>query len=202
MQNDSSGVVFDTSKLLTPPPPCPGCGMVAGAHWGDCPKRQATVIQPAEKQIQRLTSPHKGRAVKEIAHRGWKAPRKATLPLGNLRLPDGRLLVYQGTTHDIGANGAWWLTADAFKVIASMDVSRWGSVLHVSMSYPDRDPSWEDILQTRYTFYPKEIDIMMILPRDGEYVNTHTHCFQIRQCPEPWNDGMPLPKEGKRGKGK
>lgn len=196
--------VRSTLKMLAdfapppPPPPrslppgCPHCGVLAGGHWGDCPSAAPPPTRPEAMQIQRIRTSYKGQAVKRIAHREWRAPTKATLPARNLRLPDGRLLVYQGPETINGVPAGWWITADRFKVGASVDPTRWGNQLHLSMSYPDHDPDWEDILAVRYTFYPYDIDIMMILPRDGEYVNIHDHVFQIRPTPEAWNDGAPF----------
>lgn len=185
---------------LPPLPPrpvaCSWCGMAGGAHWGDCPSRAERLTLPEARQIQRIKTSYKGQGIKGIAHAEWRAPSKATLPARNLRLPDGRLLVYQGPESIGGCPCGWWITADGFKVCASVDPTRWGNTLHLSMSYADRDPDWEDILQVRYTFYPVTIDVMMVLPRDGDYVNVHQHTFQIRPTPEPWNDAQPIRKQG------
>lgn len=173
--------------------PCLDCGMVAGAHWGDCPSRLPTVVQPDSRRIDRIKSPHKGREVKRIAHQEYRAPRKATLPARNLRLPDGRLLVYQGPYQERGLNGGSWVSADGLRVIASMDPDRrYGTSLHVTLSYHERDPAWEDILQVRYTFYPLDIDVMMVLPMDGFYVNDHQHVFQLHPTPGAWSEGQPI----------
>lgn len=186
----------------TRPLACSECGVAGGAHWGSCSRVAATVIKPESEQIQRVKSPHKGRAVRQFAHQEYRAPSKATLPARNLRLPDGRLLVYQGPDHD-GINGGWWITADGLRVCASIDPDPvYGRFLHLSISYFDRDPSWEDILQVRYTFYPLAMDVMMILPADGHYVNINQHVFQLRPTPERWSYGEPMTeaRNGKAGK--
>ncbi|HEX6786971.1 MAG TPA: hypothetical protein VF076_07220 [Acidimicrobiales bacterium] len=55
-------------------------------------------------------------------------------------------------------------------VIASIDEHRFGRLLHVSMSSPDRDPPWADIKAIRYAFYPSDVDVIIVLPRDELYV--------------------------------
>lgn len=82
-------------------------------------------------------------------------------------------------------------------VICSLDEHLFGRLLHVSMSYPDRDPPWSDIKTIRYAFYPADLDVMMALPRDELYVSgvpdprvgMDSHVFHLQQTPERWDAG-------------
>jgi hypothetical protein len=50
---------------------------------------------------------------------------------------------------------------------------------HLSISCPDRDPTWEEIAAARYALLPKLKDCVMLLPPDSGYVNLHEHCFHV-----------------------
>jgi hypothetical protein len=50
---------------------------------------------------------------------------------------------------------------------------------HLSISCPDRDPTWEEIAAARYALLPKLKDCVMLLPPDRDYVNVHEHCFHV-----------------------
>lgn len=50
---------------------------------------------------------------------------------------------------------------------------------HLSISAPDRDPTWQEIAAARYALLPKSRDCAMVLPPDDEYVNVHEHCFHV-----------------------
>ena len=64
-----------------------------------------------------------------------------------------------------------------------------GELLHISISYPDHDPTWEEIKIVRSTFFPPFVDVMMMLPDEAYYVNIDEHTFHIVQCPSPWSIG-------------
>jgi hypothetical protein len=50
---------------------------------------------------------------------------------------------------------------------------------HLSISCPDRDPSWEEIAAARYALLPRLKDCVMLLPPEDDYVNVHEHCFHV-----------------------
>ena len=80
-----------------------------------------------------------------------------------------------------------WQTANGLLVLASMgDVPSHGELLHVSVSYASRDPSWSEIRAIRDLFYPSTLDAMMVLPRAEDYVNLHPHTFHLWQTPTVW----------------
>jgi len=120
-------------------------------------------------------------------------PQRAVIPDGHLRLRDGRRLRFiqrvvlrdpSGNTPDM--EGAWWLTSDGLKVLATMDDTPHGELLHVSISRADRYPSWEEIKVIRDAFYPETADAVMILPRKTLWVDEHPNCFHLIQCPVDW----------------
>ena len=119
---------------------------------------------------------------------GASPPARATVPVGDLKLADGRRLLRQTNLRGGGGAqvGAWWQCRDGLKVLATMDRTPHGDLLHVSLSYADRDPSWADIRQVRDVFFPATVDAMMLLPRAEDYVNQHEHCFHLWQTPTVW----------------
>lgn len=125
------------------------------------------------------------------------------VPHADLRLLDGRYLrrfqrddprlrqVWQPGMLDVDG----WSGPKRLIVICSLDEDRLGALLHVSMSYPDRDPPWADIKLIREAFFPAEdVDVMMMLPRASMYVagvpdprvGMDSHVFHLQQTPEAW----------------
>ena len=54
---------------------------------------------------------------------------------------------------------------------------------HLSISHPDRYPTWDEIHEARYKFVPNEVTMAMILPPKEEYVNMHKNCFHLYEIP-------------------
>lgn len=79
-----------------------------------------------------------------------------------------------------------WRGPQRLSVIASVDNTHHGPLLHVSLAYPRRDPNWADIRAVRDAFYSPNVDVMMVLPAAVDYVNCHPHAFHLWQCPEGW----------------
>jgi len=131
--------------------------------------------------------------------------RKLTLPKGDLLLSDGRKLreiigykeymmnlslVDKVTKKAFVQMRGWQHIASNLVVSASVNITdKWGELLHVSLSYADHDPTWEEIKMVRQVFFPADLDAMMVLPRVGNYVNVHKHCFQMYQIPQEWDIG-------------
>lgn len=138
----------------------------------------------------------RGREIAQAAAPGFRPPTKLRLPVArDLTLPDGRVLSYRCTVRDLGqrlpvsldVEGGVWSTDDGLSIIATIDPDRRvGRFLHVSLARQDRDPSWNEILMVRYTFYPKTTDVFMVLPKDGDHLNVHPHTFQMRDWPTGW----------------
>lgn len=134
----------------------------------------------------------KGRAIPSQQVR-LSNPKRATLPVCDLTLKDGRVLKYShlGPPQNAGPNGeniriGYWICSDGMLVSASMDRTHHGRLLHVALSYPDHYPSWEDIKAVRYAFYPATVDVAMMLPQDKDYINIHEYCMQMWQTPVEW----------------
>jgi hypothetical protein len=127
------------------------------------------------------------------------------VPHTDLTLPDGRRLrrwqpgdprrAELRSRLGGGVDLEGWDGPKRLIVVCSSDQHRFGRLLHVSMSYPDRDPPWADIKLIRYAFFPTDVDVMMALPRDDLYVSgvpdprvgMDSHVFHLNQMPEAWD---------------
>ena len=59
---------------------------------------------------------------------------------------------------------------------------------HMSISRPDRYPSWDEIAKARYELMPKDITVVMFLPPPEEYINIHNCCFHLHEFEEKSHD--------------
>jgi len=53
---------------------------------------------------------------------------------------------------------------------------------HVSISHPDRYPTWDEVADVRYELVPDGVTMALLLPPRDEYVNVHAttmHLWQI-----------------------
>ena len=73
------------------------------------------------------------------------------------------------------------------RIIVTVDSTRFGPLLHCSISYHHRDPFWSEIKAMREVFFPPDVDAMMMLPRSSDYVNVHEHTFHVVQTPSAWD---------------
>ena len=84
--------------------------------------------------------------------------------------------------------GESFQTKDGLSIIKSIDKTpKWGELLHVSMSRPDRYPSWNEIIEVKLHFFGDLKDSMMVIPKRTDYVNVHKNCFHLWECPESWD---------------
>jgi hypothetical protein len=127
------------------------------------------------------------------------ARKRAGIPEGEITLSTGQVLKPitggQAGFARMGCEAAnrWAEDPDAkdavavgLTVVASMDPSRHGSLLHVSVSRFAEDPTWAEIKAVRDAVYPDDIDVMMVLPKAADYVNAHEHCFHLWTTPDAW----------------
>lgn len=123
----------------------------------------------------------------------WTPGQATTLP--RKEVPEGRFSIGPALMYDMGdpelglsPEARWWRSEKRYgmKVIASMDESPHGRLLHVSLSNVKRDPSWIEIRAVKDHFFGDSIDAMMVLPRSMDYVNLHDHCFHLWQTPIGW----------------
>lgn len=107
------------------------------------------------------------------------------------RLADGRVLIKrydQPMSHSLGPGAAYLEDDDPSKlaVIATRDITpRWGSLLHVSLSYADRLPDWETVKLVKDAFFG-DAEVMMVLPKQRDYVNEHQFTLHLWKMPEKW----------------
>lgn len=63
---------------------------------------------------------------------------------------------------------------------------------HLSISHPDRYPTWDEIAHARYELAPPDISMAMLLPPRGEYINVHANCFQLWEVRDRRAGGRPM----------
>lgn len=72
------------------------------------------------------------------------------------------------------------------RVIASIDGTSHGRLLHVSASCRDRLPTWTEMIAIKRRFYPDDVAGVMVMPEEEVYVNQHEFTLHIWQLPEKW----------------
>jgi hypothetical protein len=119
--------------------------------------------------------------------------RRERLPEGDVRLPDGRLLKRFGVELEaevapgvIQRQRAWQCPPISLRVIGSDEQTPHGLLLHVSLSHPNKLPTWEEVTMVRDAFFGADIDVMMVLPQAADYVNAHPYVFHLWQTPTTW----------------
>lgn len=56
---------------------------------------------------------------------------------------------------------------------------------HLSISHPQRYPTWDEIAEARYKLVPDKVTMAMMLPPRDEYLNLHPNCFHLWQVDNP-----------------
>ena len=127
------------------------------------------------------------------------------VPHTDLKLSDGRRL-RRWQDDDPRRRRAWsagmldldgWSGPQQLIVVCSLDRTQHGDLLHVSLSYQHRDPSWRDITLVQALFFGADTDAMLPLPREEDYVHgvpgapgrdggLDSHVFQVVQMPTGW----------------
>jgi hypothetical protein len=117
------------------------------------------------------------------------------IPHHDIRLADGRRLRYERSWHPIPTtiDGAAYLTPNGLRVIATLDPTRHGVLLHVSLSYRAKHPTWEEITSVKAAFFGPDMDAVMFLPKEKDFVHgipgwEDSHVFHLWQCPTTWED--------------
>jgi hypothetical protein len=116
---------------------------------------------------------------------------KLAIPPSDVKWPLGgwlKLRETPGVVADLDISGhAAYDGPNRLAIVVTIDnTPRFGPLLHVSLSYRRRDPFWSEIKAAREAFFPPSIDVMMMLPRESDYVNLHPHTFHLIQTPETW----------------
>lgn len=61
---------------------------------------------------------------------------------------------------------------------------------HVSVSHPQRIPSWEVMCKIKDLFFHEEEIVMQLHPKKSEYVNNHPNCLHLWR---PIEESIPTP---------
>jgi len=66
------------------------------------------------------------------------------------------------------------------RVLYTMMEPHFGSLwCHASIACTDRYPTWDEILDARYTFFTEDDEVFQYLPPKREYLNLHKNCFHL-----------------------
>jgi hypothetical protein len=57
--------------------------------------------------------------------------------------------------------------------------------LHLSVSHPDRYPTWDEVADARYDLMPDGVLMVMPLPPAGDYLNESAFVFNLMECRDP-----------------
>ncbi len=68
------------------------------------------------------------------------------------------------------------------QIIVSKQRAGW----HLSVSRPDRLPTWEEVRDARYELVPDEATMALLLPPKSEYVNVYNFCLQMYEIPNEY----------------
>lgn len=79
-------------------------------------------------------------------------------------------------------------TRRAFKVMVGSGMG-WD---HVSVSLPDRCPTWEEMCWVKDLFWPAEETVLQYHPPASQAVNIHKHCLHLWR---PTTQAIPLPPQ-------
>ena len=89
--------------------------------------------------------------------------------------------------------GSGWITGLDRKKPKRHAVVVWsygGGWDHVSVSWNNRCPTWDEMCEVKKLFfYPEEVCVQYH-PPESEYVNQFPYCLHIWRCQQP---GMPMP---------
>ncbi len=80
-----------------------------------------------------------------------------------------------------GGDGDMWATLDnALKVIWSISIEQDGRLwMHVSVSRPDRLPSYNDMKRVKHLFIGDERNAYSVWAADPAHVNLHSRCLHL-----------------------
>lgn len=73
-----------------------------------------------------------------------------------------------------------FVLANGLRAIGSTDRCEQGiRWRHLSLSLPDRYPTWDELKQARYQFFDETVEVLQFFPPRDEYVNKHPFCFHL-----------------------
>lgn len=83
---------------------------------------------------------------------------------------------------DLGYDGVWRRIPDGLRVIETPEIHNGERWLHLSASYPNRLPTWEDLREAKDTFCGKGREAYIVFPPLERYVNDHPFVLHL-WCP-------------------
>ena len=95
-----------------------------------------------------------------------------------------------------GNNGAFRVALKTNRQTVYVIASDEGGWEHVSVSRPDRRPTWAEMCEVKALFWPDDEWVMQYHPARAEYVNAHPFCLHLWRpigvafpTPEAWMVG-------------
>src|SRR5436305_2736003 len=105
-----------------------------------------------------------------------------------IRLADGRPLhVSAASLHSEQLGHVRWKGCDGMTVVATPQSRPGSDQLHVSLAYPDRMPSWEDVQLVRDAFFSARTDAVILLAHAGldPQRRIYPYCVHLWALPRP-----------------
>lgn len=90
----------------------------------------------------------------------------------------------------LGNNGAFFIPTRPGQPPLRVIVSDFGGWEHVSVSRPDRCPTWDEMCLVKSIFWDDEDAVMQLHPPRSEWVNNHRYCLHLWR---PVGAEIPLP---------
>ena len=101
----------------------------------------------------------------------------------NIKDKDAKLDFLHNNCYMIGMGGSYkdQDTGDKLNFMFSYQMGWY----HLSVSMPDKDPSWVQMCKMKDIFFDDEEECVEYHPKKSEYINVHPHCLHIwRRNPE------------------
>ena len=92
---------------------------------------------------------------------------------------------FMASTEANGNNGAFFIpqapNKPPYKIVASDGAIDEGAQAweHVSVSLPDRTPTWAEMCAIKSMFWDEEDVVVQLHPPRSEWVNNHQHCLHM-----------------------
>jgi len=61
------------------------------------------------------------------------------------------------------------------------------NIFHISIKFPDREPTWSEMNALRDAFFPPDVDVIQVHPKHEKYVNVAQYVWHLWQFPGEWD---------------
>lgn len=95
-----------------------------------------------------------------------------------------------GSDSSYGNNGQFMVRSLKLNHPLCCQASDGGGWEHVSVSLPNRCPTWDEMNFIKDLFWDEEDCVMQLHPPNSEYVNNHQYCLHLWR---PINQDIPMP---------